>query len=62
MGSVLMLRLKRSWRKSLKIIKLGALGSQILGETHFAVQSAHNPTTEDIREEMSQMRNELGWC
>ena len=28
-----MLRLLRSWRKSPEIIKLGALGSQILGET-----------------------------
>ena len=32
-GSVLILRLLRSWKKSLDIIKLEELGNQILGET-----------------------------
>ena len=33
MGSVLMLRLLRNWRKSPEIIKLGELGSHMLGKT-----------------------------
>ena len=55
-----MLRLLRSWRKSLKIIKLRALRSHILGNTLFEVQSAHKPATDEIREEIAQMRIELG--
>ena len=47
MGSVLILRLLKNQRKSPRIIKLGVLGS-------------HNPATDEIREEMAQMRTELG--
>ena len=54
-----MLRLHRSWRKSLEIIKLGALGSQIL-EKHFCSATAHNPSTDEIYEKIAQMRTELG--
>ena len=31
------------------------------GGNTFAVQSTHNPTTYEIREEMAQMRTELGF-
>ena len=31
-----------------------------IGRKTFAVQSTHNPTTDEIREEMAQMRTELG--
>ena len=31
-----------------------------IGGNTFAVQSTHNPATDEIREEMSQMRIELG--
>ena len=30
------------------------------GRNTFAVQSTHNPSTDEIREEMAQMRKELG--
>ena len=30
------------------------------GKNTFAVQSTHNPTTDEIREEMAQMKTELG--
>ena len=31
------------------------------GRNTFIVQSTHNPVTDEIREEMSQMRTELGF-
>ena len=59
MGSALMMRLLRSWRKSPEIIKLGALGNQIL-EKHFCSAIRTQPTKDEIREEMTQIRTELG--
>ena len=60
MGSVLMMRFPKSERKYPGTIKLGVLGKQIPGENTFAVQSTHNPSIYEIREEMAQMRSELG--
>ena len=54
-----MLRLPKSQRKSPGTIKLGVLGSQILGETPSQYDPL-NPATDEIREEMAQMRTELG--
>ena len=55
-----MLRLLKNQRKSPGITKLGVLGRSDTRRNTFAVQSTHNPATNEIREEMAQMRTELG--
>jgi len=52
-------RFLKNWRGSLATIKHGALGGQILGNT-FAVHNTTDNSTDDIREEMAQIRTELG--
>ena len=60
MGSVLIPRLLRSWRKSPKIIKLRSTRKSDTGINTFAVQFAHNLATDEISKEMTQMKSELG--
>ena len=62
MGSLLMLRLLRSWRRSPKIIMLRAQGSQILGETLLY----YNPHTTQpqmrFEKKWLELELSLGWC
>lgn len=54
-----MLRLQRSWTKSLATIRLGVLIIQT-GINIFAVEATHKSATDEICEERTQMKIELG--
>ena len=50
----------KSWRTYRTTINPGALESKILGKKTFAVQATNNKTAYKRREELVQMRTELG--
>ena len=60
MGSVLMPRLQKKLEKISRNNNSYSTRNSDTGRNTFTVQSTHNSTTDDIREEMSHMRTDVG--
>ena len=60
MGSVLMLILLKKLEKISRNNKAWSTRKSDTGRNTFAVQSTHNPATNEIREEMTHKRTERG--